>query len=344
MSFDLSKDCNRSADNGDMSGGMLSSISWFQTEKDASTLLISYNSIAMLVCVPTALVLGIISDSMQQRRMLLQLPIVGQSLSILFVTIDYHIMLDSYALLYVSAFVNGLFGSYVLFIAGAAALICDHTAVENRLNSFALLETISRLTYGIGNLIIGFWLTDGFLGPVWFIFGISVLAGIPAFYLEEPETLTDETIIESTSYEMFSVFRKIPLTLATFSRLFSSRLSLMMCIYFIIYILYAVPVTGQDKLIVMFFQTNPYCLSSESIAVILFIIGFSMAIGTFVLTRYYPHRFDDYQLCYMGYVSLAVGSLGLAFSSTELQALLGKHAYMDMINYCILVANYYTYV
>ncbi len=307
---------------------------WFQTERQASDLLGRYHSISLLLSIPALLCFGFCSDMALERRTLLRVPIFGQILCILLLGLDYHIELESYALLYASAAVYGLSGGYALLMAGFITIISDYTEIKERLHSFTILVIISYLPYSFGYLIAGTWLMHGFVGCLWFMFAISIFAACAATFREEPDLEGPSSLSsphqqpgphdsEADECECCPAFRNCPGTSRLLRRLLTSKLAFLILVYSLAYFTYALVFRANGEFSAFLLQTIPLCLKSNEMGIVMFTLAFPMCFGV-CLVICLNNYVDTFILCFIGYVSRALGIIALIFANTQLQARLGK--------------------
>ena len=88
------------------------------------------------------------------------------------------------ALLVAGCVFNGASGSFAGYYSGNAIYIAYSDSEERRTIRMAQVECIVGLTYGISNLVYGFWVeaTGDFLQPLWFIVSCSAVPFILILY------------------------------------------------------------------------------------------------------------------------------------------------------------------
>ena len=159
-----------------------------RVNEESSLIILYLNMAELLPAAIVVLLLGFWSDLTGKRKFLMWLPCIGNAVYALGFLLPLYICdgnIDSAltkAFFVVASIVSGLSGSVPGFLSGNASYISDTDTRGRRTLRLAIVELSIGMTFGLSNLLNGFWInaTQHYEQPLWFVFGCSV---VPFFLL-----------------------------------------------------------------------------------------------------------------------------------------------------------------
>lgn len=161
-----------------------------RVNEESSLIILYLNMAELLPAAIVVLLLGFWSDLTGKRKFLMWLPCIGNAIYALGFLLPLYICdgnIDSVAtkaFFVVASIISGLSGSVPGFLSGNASYISDTDTRGRRTLRLAIVELSIGLTFGLSNLLNGFWIraTKHYEQPLWFVFGCSIVPFIMLFF------------------------------------------------------------------------------------------------------------------------------------------------------------------
>ncbi|XP_060129797.1 lysosomal proton-coupled steroid conjugate and bile acid symporter SLC46A3 [Zootoca vivipara] len=252
------------------------------------------------------------------RKVSLVLPMVGSLVSTIFLCAISYFSLPL-SLLFISAFITGLFGSLATFLGGAFSFIADLCENEKQNTiRIAVIDFILGVASGLGGLSSGYILKA--LDFTWTYVVMSLLHVVNILYVmcflddtvrvsdDEPKSLKEK--LKETFSGVYDLFRKSPCRKRTL-------IALLLCTF----MTYLFIMIGALSLYTIYELNAPLCWNAiyigygSAASTVASLIGF---LGILVLVKY----LKDFYLVYLGIFSYIGGAVMAAFANTTLLMLL----------------------
>ncbi len=286
---------------------------------EESSLIVLYLNIAELF--PAAVVvlfLGCWSDITGRRKFLMWMPCLGNALYALGFLLPIYICdadIDHPAtktLFVLASICSGLSGTVPGFMSGNASYISDTDTPRRRTLRLAIVEMSIGVTFGIANLMNGFWVsgTNHFDQPLWFVVACSAVPFfILFFFLKEPN---GEVTSQLGQPAVIRDFRSI-------KHVFGCKTLPQKKLWavFFAFQLYVFVQQGQERTFVLFLQNYPLYWNPTQIGIFIFVLYTLAGFGAWPGVPLLQRVSDDVIIAMIAMVSKLLGSLLLAFAKAD---------------------------
>lgn len=297
---------------------------------EESSLIVLYLNVAELFpAVFMVLVLGCWSDMTGKRKFLMWLPCLGNAVYALGFLLPIYISggdIDHPAtkvLFVLASLISGLSGSVPGYLSGNASYISDTDSPRRRTLRLAIVEFSIGTTFGLANLINGFWvdLTNHFEQPLWFVVLCSLIPFVVlCFLLREPHgELSSQLGQPSEASHVWRDFRGV-LHVFGCKTLPQKKLWAV----FFAFQVYVFVQQGQERTFVLFLQNFPLYWQPLQTGIFLFILYTLAGLGSWPGIPLLQRIMDDASIAILAMISKLLGSLLLAFAEVDPLVYLGE--------------------
>ena len=309
-------DCEWEADSN-ATNASLAHLDLLERVNEESSLIVLYLNLAELL--PAAVVvlfLGAWSDVTGRRKFLMWLPCLGNAVYALGFVLPWYINggdVDSATtkvFFVMACIISGLSGSIPGFLSGNASYISDTDSRGRRTLRLAIVELSIGLTFGISNLIHGYWIdiTRHFAQPLWFVFGCSLVPFFILFFLlREPNGEVTSELGHPTTFRDLKPIRRV------FGC--TSRSQRKLWAIFIVFLVYVFIQQGQERTFVLYLQSAPLYWRSVQIGTFLFVLYTLSGIGCWPGIPLMLRLVSDVDIGLIALLSKVIGSSILAFAT-----------------------------
>ena len=277
----------------------------------------------LLPCTLATLLSGFVSDVTGKRKFQMWLPCLGIGLNALCFALPLYINegdIDepvTVALLVIGCVLHGASSSKSGFYTGSATYIAYTDSEERRTLRFAQVECIASLTYGISNLVYGFWVdaTGDYLQPLWFI---AVCSAVPfvliLLVLKEPLLGTEGF---KDPIKSLKGVRNV-----TGCTTISQRHVWAIYWAFQIYVFIQ---QGQERVYVLFLSEDPFYWDSIQIGLFFFILYVGAGLGSYPGIPILLHVMGEALIVTLAVICKLLSSIILAFAKGDVPVYICKY-------------------
>ena len=270
------------------------------------------------------LLFGFLSDVTGRRKFLMYLPCLGVGLFALCFALPLYINegdIDepiTTALLVIGCVLDGASGSFATYYGGTAIYVALTDSRERLTLRMAQVDCIVGLTYGISNLVYGFWVeaTGDFLQPLWFTISCSAVPFI-LILLVLKEPLVGRVGLKGPIESLRGVGKVIGCSTVSQRQVWA---------IYCMFLIYVFILQGQARVYVLFLSEEPFYWDSVQIGVFIFILYVGAGFGAYPGVSILKRVMGDFSIATAAVICKLLTSVILAFAKGDIPVYLGKYS------------------